>query len=72
MLFDLNYFKDVAHKVFNIDSPSGYSENINNLLIDLLKELGHNAKLTNKGNVYIKVEGNSNKKTVHQWLMYCP
>ena len=64
MVFNLNYFKEVAHKVFNIDSPSGYSENINKLLIDLLKELGHDAKLTNKGNVYIKVEGNSNKKTV--------
>ena len=64
MVFDLNYFKEAAHKVFNIDSPSGYNENINNLLIDLLKELGHNPKLTNKGNVYVKVEGTSNAKTV--------
>ena len=64
MIFDITYFKEVAQKIFNVDSPSGYSEKINNVLIDLLKDLGHNAKLTNKGNVYIKVEGISNEKTV--------
>ena len=64
MNFDINYFKETAQKVFNIDSPSGYSKEINNLLIELLKELGHNAQLTNKGNVYLKVCGNSNEKTV--------
>jgi putative aminopeptidase FrvX len=64
MNFDINYFKEIAHKIFNIDSPSGYSEKINKLLIEILKELGHEGKLTNKGNVYLKVEGNSNEKTV--------
>ena len=64
MNFDINYFKEIAHKIFNIDSPSGYSKEINNLLIELLKDLGHEAKLTNKGNVYLKVLGNSNQKTV--------
>lgn len=64
MNFDINYFKEIANKIFNIDSPSGYSENINRLLIELLKDLGHNANLTNKGNVYIKVSGESNFKTV--------
>ena len=64
MNFDINYFKETAHKVFNIDSPSGYSNKINNLLIELLKELGHKASLTNKGNVYLKVDGESNEKTV--------
>ena len=64
MVFDITYFKEIAQKIFNVDSPSGYSEKINNVLIDLLNELGHTAKLTNKGNVYIKVEGVSNKKTV--------
>ena len=64
MVFDITYFKEVAQNIFNVDSPSGYSEKINNVLIDLLKDLGHNAKLTNKGNVYIKVEGVSNDKTI--------
>ena len=64
MTFDINYFKEIAQKIFNTDSPSGYSENINKLLIDLLKDLGHDGKLTNKGNVYVKVLGESNSKTV--------
>ena len=64
MNFDINYFKEVAHKIFNIDSPSGYSENINKVLIELLNELGYTATLTNKGNVALKVAGESNEKTV--------
>ena len=64
MNFDINYFKEVAHKIFNIDSPSGYSENINKVLIELLNELGYTATLTNKGNVALKVAGESSGKTV--------
>ena len=64
MNFDINYFKEVAHKIFNIDSPSGYSENINKVLIELLNELGYTATLTNKGNVALKVVGESSEKTV--------
>lgn len=64
MNFDINYFKETAHKIFNIDSPSGYSENINKVLIKLLNELGYTATLTNKGNVALKVAGESNEKTV--------
>ena len=64
MNFDVTYFKEIAHKIFNVDSPSGYSQNINEVLIELLKELGHNATLTNKGNVVVKVDGESNLKTV--------
>ena len=45
MNFDINYFKEVAHKIFNIDSPSGYSDNINNVLIELLNELGYTAQM---------------------------
>lgn len=64
MNFDITYFKETATKVFNVDSPSGYSEKVNALLIELLAELGYEGKLTNKGNVYIKVDGESNSKTV--------
>ena len=64
MNFDINYFKEIANKIFNVDSPSGYSENINKLLIELLADLGHKANLTNKGNVYVKIAGESSAKTV--------
>ena len=64
MNFDINYFKEIARDIFNVDSPSGYSKNINELLIKILAELGHEATLTNKGNVAVKVLGESNLKTV--------
>lgn len=64
MNFDINYFKETANKIFNVDSPSGYSHNINKLLLELLKDLGFEGSTTNKGNVYIKVRGNSNEKVV--------
>ena len=64
MNFDINYFKEIANKIFNVDSPSGYSHEINKLLIKILKELGHEATISNKGNVCLKVIGNSSEKTV--------
>ena len=63
-MFDINYFKEVAKQIFNVDSPSGYSKNVNNLLISLLNELGYEASLTNKGNVFLKVLGESNEKMI--------
>ena len=43
MNFDINYFKEVAHKIFNIDSPSGYSENINKVLTDIYDAVRYDA-----------------------------
>ena len=64
MKFDINYFKEIAHKIFNVNSPSGYTHEINNLLLEILEDLGYKGNITNKGNVYLKVAGNSNEKTV--------
>ena len=64
MKFDINYFKEIAHKIFNINSPSGYTHEINNLLLEILEDLGYKGNITNKGNVYLKVAGNSSEKTV--------
>ena len=47
-MFDISYFKEVAHKIFNVDSPSGYSKDVNELLISLLNDLGYEASLTYK------------------------
>ena len=64
MNFDINYFKEIAYKVFNVHSPSGYSVEIDKLLLEILSELGYEATLTNKGNVALKVLGESHEKTV--------
>lgn len=64
MNFDITYFKEIAHQIFNTHSPSGYSVEIDNVLVKLLTNLGYETTLTNKGNVCVKVEGNSNEKLV--------
>lgn len=61
---NLEYVKEIALKLFLCDSPTGYSKNVNALLIKLLKELGYEAKLTNKGNVKLFIEGKDHSKKV--------
>ena len=60
----MNYVKNIAYKIFGCDSPTGYSMNINKLLVELLDEIGYEAKITNKGNVRLFIEGNDHSKKV--------
>ncbi|MDE7263037.1 MAG: M42 family metallopeptidase [Anaeroplasmataceae bacterium] len=61
---NLDYVKEVALKLFLCDSPTGYSKNVNILLLKLLEELGYKAKITNKGNVKLFIEGKRHSKKV--------
>lgn len=61
---DLNYIKNIAMQLFLCDSPTGYSKNINLLLLRLLKDLGYEAELTNKGNVKLFIEGKDHCKRI--------
>lgn len=61
---DLEYIKQQALNIFNIDSPTGYSFNICAYLQEELKNLGYFSTLTNKGNVRVFIKGNSNFKKV--------
>ena len=60
----MNYIKNIAYKIFGCDSPTGYSMNINKLLVELLADIGYEAKITNKGNVRLFIEGNDHSKKV--------
>ena len=59
---NMEYIKEIALKLFLCDSPTGFSKNVNMLLLDLLKELGYEAQLTNKGNVKLFIEGKDHSK----------
>lgn len=61
---DMNYIKEIAMQLFLCDSPTGYSKNIDLILLKLLKELGYSAERTNKGNVKLFIEGKSHEKRV--------
>lgn len=61
---NMEYVKEIAFKLFLCDSPTGYSKNVNQLLLDLLDELGYQAQLTNKGNVKVFILGKDHSKKV--------
>ena len=60
----MDYIKSIAYKIFGCDSPTGYSMNINNVIVGLLAELGYEANITNKGNVRLFIEGTDHSKKV--------
>ncbi len=62
-MFNKEYCIKLAEKLFNTHSPTGYSNDINKLLVDELKALGYKPEVSNKGNVIVKVKGNSNDIT---------
>lgn len=61
---DINYVKSLINKIFLCDSPTGYSHNIDKVILEELESLGYKASLTNKGNVKLFIEGRDKSKTV--------
>lgn len=61
---NLNYVKKIAVELFGCDSPTGYSKNVDQLLLHFLNELGYEAKVTNKGNIKVLIEGKDHSKKV--------
>ena len=62
--FDLKTFKEISEKVFNCDSPSGYSINIVNLLKGYLDEYKYDYRVHNKGTIEVFIEGIDHSKVV--------
>lgn len=62
----MKYIEKIIPKIFLTDSPTGYSKNIDDLLISLLSEIGYkdNVSVTNKGSIVIKLKGKSSEKVV--------
>ncbi len=58
------FIKEMALKVFNIASPTGYSNNINAFLKNEIEKLGYEARITSKGNIEIFIKGKSDSKAV--------
>lgn len=62
--FDLDVFKSISERVFNCDSPSGYSVNIVKLLREYLDEYKYEYKVHNKGTIEVFVKGLDSSKVV--------
>lgn len=62
---NVEYLKSIIKDVFTTDSPSGFSQNVNKVLVSLLEKMGYNdIKLSNKGNVEVFIKGKSGDKRV--------
>lgn len=59
-----NYFENLVYRIFQCDSPTGYSQNVDQLLVQELNALGYDASITNKGNVKVFIEGKNHTKKV--------
>lgn len=58
------YLSQIIKQIFACDSPTGYSHNINQTLLQLLNNLGYYPEITNKGNIQLFIEGKNHSKTV--------
>ncbi|MDD3383826.1 MAG: aminopeptidase, partial [Bacilli bacterium] len=64
MNIDLKYYKKVATKVFNEDSPSGFTKGAIDAIEQLLKEIGYEGERTQKGNLVVTLDGIDNDYVV--------
>ena len=55
---------ETLEKLTSVDSPTGFSARINNLLVKLLAQMGYTATVTNKRLVKVSVRGLSKKRRV--------
>ena len=55
---------ETAKRIFAVDSPSGYTANVINLIRSMAEELGYPFETTRKGCGVITVSGRDNSKTV--------
>ncbi len=60
----LEIFKKYSKEIFLVDSPSGYVELVNDKVINLLKKLNINARITNKGTIEIFLKGLDDSKKI--------
>lgn len=59
-----NFIKDTLKEIMAVDSPTGFSEKINQKLAEILKKIGFDAVFTNKRLVKVSVKGKSSEKRV--------
>ncbi len=62
---NVNYLKSIINKIFLTDSPSGYSKNINEVILSLVKDMGYtNYKINHKGAIEVFIPGKNKEKNI--------
>ena len=60
----LEYFKQVAEEVFKCDSPTGYTDNVINLVKAYIDSYGYESKILNNGALEVSIKGMDASKVV--------
>lgn len=64
IVFNDNDFRSFAESVFLEDSPTGYTHKMSAKIAKMIKSLGYDCRIHNKGTVEVFVPGNDGSKTV--------
>ena len=59
--FDKDYMLEVLRDVLAIDSPSGFTKNAVDKLVEYVKQMDYPYEFTNKGNLIVTIPGKSDK-----------
>ena len=62
--FDLDYFKKVAQDIFTCDSPTGYTQNVIELVKKYVDSFGYESRIMNNGALEVTIKGEDETKTV--------
>lgn len=58
------FLRRIIKQIFLTDSPSGYSLKVNEVVTNILAEIGYKAEVLNKNTILVKIEGKSHDKIV--------
>src|SRR5690606_3770230 len=61
---NMNDFKQLAEEVFKCDSPTGYTENIINLVKGYVDSYGYTTRVLNSGALEVSIKGIDSSKVV--------
>lgn len=62
--FNLDLFKKLSREIFLCDSPTGYTNNVIQIVKKYIDEFGYNCKIMNNGCLEVTISGKDNSKTV--------
>ena len=64
MNFKKEEYKKIAQKIFSIDSPSGFTNEITEVLKKWLEEMDYTYTISNNGTIKVSIKGESSKKKI--------
>ncbi len=61
--FNMDYVLEVAEKILNVKSPTGYTNEVVETLETLVSDLGYTSERDQKGNLIVTIDGEDDSYT---------